>query len=131
MDMPSYREFDYTIMFWFRSLKSLSDLQDDDSILNKKAYLFELPGSTACYVSRTEEEESAYIACSTPGDNLKMKLADLPDLKSWMHFTYSANFVPVSGLAPVESTAYISVNGITVTGEYSPMQDRNIYYGCG
>ena len=119
--MPGYREFDYTIMFWFRSQKSLLDLQSDESILNKKAYLFELPGSASCYVTRTEEEESPYIGCNTPGDNLKIKLADLPDLQSWMHLTYSANFVPVSGLASDESKSYVSVDGITVTGEYSPM----------
>ena len=51
--MPQTRLFDYTVMFWFRSAKSLSELASDDSILNQKAYLFEMPGSVACFVTRT------------------------------------------------------------------------------
>ena len=56
LSMPNTRDFDYTVMFWFRSQKSLTELNTDDSILNEKAFLFELPGSASCYVTRTESE---------------------------------------------------------------------------
>jgi len=32
--MPQTRLFDYTVMFWFRSAKTLSELAADASILN-------------------------------------------------------------------------------------------------
>ena len=48
-----------------------------------------------------------------------------------MHLTYSANFVPVSDLRPVESHAYVSIDGFKVDGPYTPMRDRRAYYGCG
>ena len=54
--MPNRREFDYTVMFWFRSHKSLAELETDDSILNRKAFLFDLPGAASCYVTRTRDE---------------------------------------------------------------------------
>ena len=38
-------------MFWFRSHKSLAELEMDQSLEDSKAYLFQLPGSTACYVT--------------------------------------------------------------------------------
>lgn len=45
------KEFDYSLMFWFRSHKSLAELEMDQSLEDSKAYLFQLPGSTACYVT--------------------------------------------------------------------------------
>ena len=78
LSMPNTRDFDYTVMFWFRSHKSISELKVDDSILNKKAYIFDLPGSASCYVTRTEEL-APHIQC-TPGEDLKIDLDELPDI---------------------------------------------------
>ena len=77
--------FDYTVMFWFKSAKSLAELQTDDSILNQKAFLFELPGSVGCYVSRINQE-GPFLQCVPVGDNsndggdLKIDLAKLNDI---------------------------------------------------
>ena len=45
-------------MFWFRSQLSYYELSNDDTLLNNKRYLFEIPGppdaeSAACYITRT------------------------------------------------------------------------------
>jgi len=90
-------------------------------LLNTRAYIFELPGSAQCWVTRSSTEDP-WIEC-TPGDSYKIKLADLPDIQSWMHLTYSANYA--------DSSAYVSINGLTYTGEYSPMQDRRAYLASG
>ena len=77
--MPKQRFFDYTVMFWFRSIKSLDKLRNDTSILNKKARLFELPGAVACSITRTAAEDP-HIICDTPNDDLKINLSELHDL---------------------------------------------------
>ena len=40
LNMPRDKEFSYTVMFWWRSAKSLTELRNDDSLLDKKAFLF-------------------------------------------------------------------------------------------
>ena len=123
--MPRQRKFSYTVMFWFRSEKSLRELRSDESILNKRAYIFELPGSAQCWVTRTDTEDP-WIEC-TPGDYYKIKLADLPDIQAWMHLTYSAKYSETAG----ESSAYVSIDGLTRSGGYTPMQDRRAYLASG
>jgi hypothetical protein len=70
ISLPRSRDFDYTVMFWFRSSLSYDDLKVSDHILDKRTYLFELPGSpevpavgdvaripavvASCYISRTK-----------------------------------------------------------------------------
>ena len=124
-------------MFWFRSAKSLADLEIDDSILSERAYLFEMPGGIACFVTRTKSE-GPWLECSPPtnddeetssDDIMRIDLTDLPDIQAWMHLTYSAKHIPSSGKSEAKSHAYLTVKDITETGPYVPMQDRNVYYG--
>ena len=89
---------DYTLMFWFRSSQSLADLETDPSILNKRAYLFELAGGAGCYITRTEEikdeklvKGGPWLRCD-PGPT-EIALSALPNIQSWMHLTYSATYV--------------------------------------
>ena len=63
-------------MFWFRSKYSLEQLQADESLT--KAYLFDFPGGASCSYSNPVDE-GPLIQC-TPGDDLKIYLADLPDI---------------------------------------------------
>lgn len=61
ISLPSFGPFDFTIMFWFRSVKSYKELSNDDSLKEgKKAYLFEIPNAdtpadmeygVACYMT--------------------------------------------------------------------------------
>ena len=97
--MPQTPLFDYTVMFWFRSAKSLAELSSDESILDQKAFLFELPGSAGCYVTRSSGSNAGdgpWLQCTPVGqeekykDDFKINLADLPDIQTWMHLTYSA-----------------------------------------
>lgn len=67
LTMPRERNLDYTVMFWFRSSKSFDELKQDLHILNTKAYLFDLPGSAACWISRSDQEDP-FLECS-PGPN--------------------------------------------------------------
>ena len=41
LSVPSQKVYDYTVMFWFRSAKSLQELQKENV---KRHYLFELTG---------------------------------------------------------------------------------------
>ena len=70
ISLPRSQDFDYTVMFWFRSSLSYDELSVSDHILDKRTYLFELPGlpavpaigdvaavpavSASCYISRTK-----------------------------------------------------------------------------
>ena len=109
-------DIDYTLMFWFRSARSFAELSADESLFRAKQYLFDIPGSFGCYISRTEDfhEGEPYLECST-SEQLRIRLGELPDIQSWMHLTYSANFVPVSEKAEPESTSYLQLNGVTVS----------------
>jgi hypothetical protein len=49
---PKSENYDYTIMFWFRSGKSYENLRIDDDLIDKKKYLFEIPDGLACYITR-------------------------------------------------------------------------------
>ena len=128
LTMPKQRLFDYTVMFWFRSHKTYDELLTDETILNKKARLFELPGAVACSITRTSTEDP-HIVCNTRSDNLKLSLADLPDLKAWMHLTFAANYGDDYG--PKNEHCYIRVDDLEARGKYPPMQDRRAYLSSG
>lgn len=97
--------------------------------------MFELPGSAACYVTRTGdgEGEGPRIQC-TPfgqaeddGDDFKIMLADLVDIQSWMHLTFSANYSPDAQ----SRKSYLKIDQVAATGPYTQMRDRFAYYGAG
>ena len=68
-------------------------------------------------MTRYEDDEtsSPLLECTAgdSSDSIKVKLEDLPDVQSWMHLTYSAKF------DAEESYAQLSLDGITLTGEYA------------
>ena len=119
-------------MFWFKSAKSLAELREDDSILNQKAFLFELPGSVGCYVSRTSQE-GPFLRCIPVGESssdendLKIDLEKLNDIQGWMHLTFTANYSPYVQ----EQGSYLKVDEIRVDGPYWQMKDDIVYYGAG
>jgi len=97
ISLPSEGPFDYTLMFWFRSVRSYNELSLDEQIKGgKKAYLFEIPG----YDEKTNKYHSANkesgVACfiTDPGNNepilccsneesesdFRIDLKDLPDI---------------------------------------------------
>ena len=120
-------------MFWFRSARSFTELSADESLFRAKQYLFDIPGSFGCYISRTEDfhEGEPYLECST-SEQLRIRLGELPDIQSWMHLTYSANFVPVSEKAEPESTSYLQLNGITVSDlVYQEVTSSSLFYAAG
>jgi len=135
-------------MFWFRSSKSYEDLKVDDDICEKKKYLFEIPDGLACYITATncvvgKSDPSVWLAClSSPGNGgqsltsikLKIELGLLPDIQSWMHLTYSANF---SNNSSTSSNSYLRIDisdfNIAVVGEYIkiPKNSNWVFYGIG
>ena len=57
------------------------------------------------------------------------KLALLPDLQSWMHFTFSANW------KPKDSESYMRIDfpeqHLTIKGSYSHLKNPEVYIGIG
>jgi len=47
---PRTSRYDYTLMFWVRSVKSYAELRTDPAIKNIKNYLFKLENSVGCYI---------------------------------------------------------------------------------
>ena len=145
LDLPEgsiRQDFDYTLMFWFRSGRSLAELRDDETLLRQRKYLFDIPtivddsqGSLGCYVHRDWDyyDGEPYLGCTT-SDEFKIRLEFFPDIEAWMHLTYSTDHVPVSNLAEPESTSYLKVQGISVTDKVYARIDREqskVYYGAG
>ena len=141
---PRTSLYDYTLMFWVRSVSSFEDLKVDPTIKNIKSYLFKLENSVGCYISREEAEDSTvtkepYILCETGNgsttNDIEIMLADLPDVQSWMHFTYSAIYKPASTLSGIRSESYLRIDISTFhiirTGGYKPIKSSNLYYGAG
>lgn len=84
--MPDKKDYDYTVMFWFRSSLTIEDLIRDR---HNKHYLFELDGSVQCFI-----EDGVNINCLPQlpeGDDRysePIQLAQIPDIQQWMHLTY-------------------------------------------
>ena len=70
ISLPGTSSFDYTVMFWFRSVKSYKELLYDDSIRDgKKAYLFEIPRvKNGCYYHADKESGAACYITNPNGD---------------------------------------------------------------
>jgi hypothetical protein len=91
LSMPSSANFDYTIMFWFRSHQSVDELVHDKGY---KAYLFDFPDCCACFI-----EDGTKFKCTieSEGDDavdtaFELDVDRLPDIQSWIHFTFSAEW---------------------------------------
>ena len=135
--MPDTLLFDYTVMFWFRSAKSLAELNTDESILDKKAFLFELPGSAGCFVTRSSSgpfaDDGPWLQCTPFGqeeefeEDFIISLADLPDIQAWTHLTYSAMYSPDED----KIHSYLKVGDVYVKGPYMQMKDDIVYFGAG
>ena len=119
--MPNFREFDYTLMFWFRSQMSYAELLTDDRIDNQAAYIFELPGSGSCYMFR--DDEGVWLQCTPASAQFKINLSEFADLQAWMHLTYSADLSA--------STSTLTIDGKSWQSSYTPMRDYRAYYGSG
>jgi len=143
---PRTQLFDYTLMFWVRSLKSYEELRIDPAIKDTKAYLFKLENSVGCYITRSEVTTSNKVIVDGPwlqcdsGDGLglmiKIDLAELPDMKAWMHITYSANYQPASKeIIGVASASYLRIDISTYSkmafGSFYPVKTNKVFYGCG
>ena len=89
LSMPATGEFDYTMMFWFRSTQSIEELVHDSG----KAYLFDFPGCCSCYI-----EDGVTFKCnvmhgdSSVANPYEFPINALPDIQSWMHLTFSAEW---------------------------------------
>jgi len=103
-------------------------LKASDDVLNVKKYLFELPGGASCYITRTATA-GPWLRC-TPGveKDFSIDLAELPDIQSWMHLTYSANY---SSATKSESYLRIDISSFSkvVRGAYASITDQYAYYG--
>ena len=143
---PRTALYDYTLMFWFRSILSYEELLVSEEIENTKAYLFKLENSVGCYVTRDNPIKEGYdiagpfMRCESgdpeEGSNdIEINLFDLPDIESWMHITYSAIYNPASALSSVKSESYLRIDISTYSNEwrggYRAVETGIVYYGCG
>ena len=131
---PGSSLYDYTVMFWFRSLKGYQELNNDEEIIDKKLYLFKLEKSVGCYITNKKDDDTEALIICENGDEeaaIEVNLEDLPDVESWMHITYSANYQPNG-----KSQSYIridisSFNKKWDTDQFIPVVSNKVYYGAG
>jgi len=138
---PRTTLFDYTLMFWVRSVKSYDDLKFDDNIKNIKTYLFKLEKGVGCYITRYEQADGSgdgpWLICENGEyvEDMKIDLSVLPDIMAWMHITYSANYKPLSAAGEVEAHAYLRIDISTFSkkweGSFIPIVSNKVYYGAG
>lgn len=143
---PRTSLYDYTLMFWVRSILSYEQLKEDSQILDTKAYLFKLENSVGCYIWRTEDKEvkeedrGPFLRCDSGDEengtaDIQVDLFLLPDIQSWMHITYSAVYNPASTSSGVKSKSYLRIDISTYNraweGGYKPVKSGKVYYGCG
>ena len=101
ISLPAAAQFNYTVMFWFRSHLSTAEITHVTG--TQRFTLFELQGGAGCYVEGTtlkcnpEAPLTQDVTNEQEGDiNIKrgslfeLDLRRLPDLKQWTHLTYSA-----------------------------------------
>ena len=69
------------------------------------------------------------------GSRFRINLADLPDVESWMHLTYSASYKASSGGYDALSESYVRIDissfSIEARGEYGRITEQYAYYGMG
>lgn len=121
-------------MFWFRSALDMSELKRQGQ--DKDLYLFEIVNGPSCFI-----QNAAKLVCTPMGKNslgqyveYALDLSLLPDIQSWIHLTYSANDKSGAGDGTAKgSSSYMRVDSLgysaTLSGGYTPMGDKKIYYG--
>jgi hypothetical protein len=121
---PDKDEFDYTIMFWFRSHLSIQDLIHDSY---NKHYLFEMEGSVSCFLS-----EGTKLKCSTTAVDengapqpYEIQLAVLPDIQQWIHLTYTAHSKEKYSTLRIDFPTEFK----EVRGGYASLSGDNAYLG--
>ena len=142
---PRTTLFDYTLMFWFRSILSYEELETYDVIEGKRAYLFKLEKSVGCYITRAKStnleigKTKPFLRCETANEDeetkdIEVDLFELPDIESWMHITYSAVYNPASQSSGIVSESYLRIDISTYSNEwrggYQPIRTGKVYYGC-
>lgn len=141
ISMPTSKKFDYTLMFWFRSKHNYVDLMNNAELENEKWYLFEMPGSgdddgmASCYITRPTGKGLILKCTPDPDDTFQIDLEKLPDIQSWIHLTYAANYNPTSKKSSVKSNSYVRLDissfTIEAVGGYASITKPYVMYGLG
>ena len=90
ISLPSTGPFDYTVMFWFRSVKSYKQLSVDDSIKDgQRAYLFEIPGFDgkkfkSAFADKDDSGNGVGCYISNPGTGPKLNCGVDEEIRDYM-----------------------------------------------